>query len=305
MDSVPQCPEAIATEETADYWITTDAAIDALIADPRFDDVMFAMAASLVAHYRGNWLLNRIGNDRGRVMAAFTMLDLHFHGGGRGFSVAQLREQAQLYRICSPNRITAFAALLRATGYLRPGPPLDGRQRQLAPTETFIAMQRARLQGMLQPQAVIRPELHPAIEALGSDPFLGEVVHYFLAYWRSGYRATRGHPALESLIERDAAFTLLFMVMIGERQGKSFRIAEIARRFAVSRSHAASVLVEAASHAFVSQTEPGGPYRATPALLVAMRPFFAQIILVQGEALTLAFSRHHQARDHPLTPLPG
>ena len=237
MDSVPQCPEAIATEEPADYWITTDAAISAIIADPRFDEVMFAMAASLVAHYRGNWLLNRIGNDRGRVMAAFTMLDLHFHGGGRGFSVAQLREQARLYRFCSPNRMTAFAALLRATRYLQPAPPVDGRQRRLAPTEAFIAMQRARLYGMLQPQVVLRPELRSMIAALESDSFLAEVVHCYLAYWRSGYRATRGHPALESLIERDAAFTLLFMVMIGDRQGKSFRIAEVARRFAISRSH--------------------------------------------------------------------
>jgi hypothetical protein len=56
--------------------MATDAAISAVIANPHFYDVMFAMTSSIVTLYREIWIFNRISNDRGRVIAAFAMLDL-------------------------------------------------------------------------------------------------------------------------------------------------------------------------------------------------------------------------------------
>lgn len=276
--------------------ITTDespVSVDAsgLTAMPRFDEAMLAGAASFVSFYRGNWLLNRVANDRGRVIAALMMLDLHFSGGKRGFTVSQLREQARRYGVCSPNRMTALAALLRVGGFLAPMSGGDSRQRKLAPSQMLFDLHRARLHGLLSANAMIQPDIAPAIAALDDEDVLGDIVSVYLGYWRAGHRAIGNDPLLNVLIERDAAITVLFLMMIGASRGEGYRVSDLARQFAISRTHALVIMREATKHGCLEQTVPGGPYRGTPELLRVMRPFFARIFHVQGEAARKALAR--------------
>jgi len=279
--------------------------VSGLIARPRFDEAMLAAAGAFVAFYRGNWLLNRVANDRGRVIAAMMMIDLHFSGGKRGFTVSQLRDQARRYGVCSPNRMTALAALLRVGGFLAPVPGGDSRQRKLAPSQAMFDLHRARLHGLLSANALIQPDITPAIAAIEDNDVLGDIVAVYLGYWRTGDRAIGDDPLLNALVERDAALTVLFLMMLGTSSGEAYRVSDLARQFAISRTHALVIMREATKHGCLRQTIPGGPYQATPELLRVMRPFFARIFHVQAEAARQALQRRavrfaRQSRSLPL-----
>jgi hypothetical protein len=263
----------------------------ALIVHPRFDEAMKAGASAFVSFYRGNWLLNRVANDRGRVISAFIMLDLHFSRGSAGFTVSQLREEARRYALCSPNRITALAALLRVGGFLKAVPAQDSRMRKLAPTENMVALHRERLLGVLAANAMVNPDLTQAMPMLSTDEIMGDVVRAYLAHWRSGLRVTCGEPGLEEVIERDAGLTILFLLLTEANLGIGHRISDLARHFAISRTHALSIMRIGQEYGFITQTEAGGPYIGTPLLIATMRPVFVIIFQIQAEAVRFALRR--------------
>jgi hypothetical protein len=262
-----------------------------LIARPRFDEAMVAAAASSVSFYRGNWLLNRVANDRGRVLSAMMMIDLHYASGKQGFTVSQLRDQARRYTVCSPNRMTALAALLRVGGFLVPLAGGDSRERKLGPSPMLFDLHRARLHGLLSANAMVQPELAPAIAALEDDDTIADILSVYLSYWRNGDRATGACPLLNALADRDAGLTVLFLMMVGASRGIGYRVSDLARQFAISRTHALVILREATKYGCLEQAVPGGPYQGTPELLRVMRPFFGRIFHVQAEGAYRALAR--------------
>ncbi len=257
---------------------------------------MIAAARSYVSFYRGNWVLNRIANDRGRVVAAFIMIDLHLNGGRSGFTVSQLREQAERYSICSPNRMTALASLLRVSGYLKVVPTRDSRMRKLAPTDTLIRLHQERLHGILSAHCLITPNAAETIPHLYSEDFLADIARTYLAYWRAGFRLTGGQPGLEAIVERDAGLTILFLLLTGAPHHVGYRISDLARCFAISRTHALGVIRLGMDHGLIEQPVQGGPYIGTPYLIATMRSVFASIFQIQAESVRFAL-RRHQARQ--------
>lgn len=259
---------------------------DAALPDvPGLDEAMVAAARSFVGFYRGNWVLNRIANDRGRVIASFIMLDLHFSSGMKGFTVAQLRQEAAQRNVCSPNRMTALAALLRVGGFLAAVPSVDSRMRKLAPTEAMLALHRNRLAGILTANAIINPDLAAALPLLGEIEVLSDIARSYLAYWRAGLRATGNDPVLEAFVERDAAFTILFLLLSGITEGRAYRVSDIARHFAISRAHTLGIIRLGMEHKLIDQQGTGGPYIGTPALIETMRPFFLCVFQMQADAV--------------------
>lgn len=269
-----------------------------LFSHPRFDEAMITAAQSFVDFYRGNWLLNRIANDRGRVIASFIMLDLHFSGGMTGFTVAQLREEARHTAMCSPNRMTALAALLRVGGFLKTVASQDSRMRRLAPTDAMLKLHRDRLAGVIAANVMINPDLAAIVPLLGEGEILGDIARTYLACWRVGLRATGNDPALEALVERDAGFTILCLMLAGIDEGRSYRISDLARHFAISRTHALGIVRTAASFGLLAQNGAGGPYMGTRTLLETMRPFFLALFQIQADAVRHAL-RQHAARTVP------
>lgn len=287
--SVPLRPNETLDITTVDARASID--VSHLITRPRFDEAMIAAAASSVSFYRGNWLLNRVANDRGRVLAAMMMLDLHYANGKQGFTVSQLRDQARRYSVCSPNRMTALAALLRVGGFLAPLPGGDSRERKLAPSPMLFDLHRARLHGLLSANAIVQPELAPAIAALEDDDTIADILNVYLSYWRNGDRATGDSPLLNALADRDAGVTVLFLMMVGASRGIGYRVSDLARQFAISRTHALVIMREATRYGCLEQSVPGGPYHGTPELLRVLRPFFARIFYVQAEGIHRALAR--------------
>ena len=278
--------------KTSGYQRSSDGLDAPLSGHSRFDEAMLAAAKSFVSFYRGSWLLNRIANDRGRVIASFIMLDLHFSSGQTGFTVAQLRDEANRYRLSSPNRMTALAALLRVGGFLQAVPAEDSRKRKLAPTETLLTLHRERLAGVLRANSLINPDLAAILPLLSDSEILGDIARSYLAFWRAGLRATGADPALEALVERDAAFTILFLLLTGIPEGRSYRVSDLARHFAISRTHALGIMRTCMEFGLVVQNGPGGPHMGTQKLVETMRPFFLALFQIQAEAVRHALSRH-------------
>ncbi|GAB0112828.1 hypothetical protein AcidC75_03530 [Acidisoma sp. C75] len=257
---------------------------------PRLDEAMLAAAAALVGLYRGNWVLNRIANDQGRVIGAMMMLDLHFGRGCQGFTVAELRAEAQRDGVASPNRMTAFAGLLRASGYLALIPGLDARKRKLAPTKALLDLHRRRMAALMAGTVILHPDLAAAgLAALDQDEKLAEMDRAFLGRWRAAGGIAACCPTLEGFVERDAGFTLLCLLLCGEAKGQSFRISELSRFFAISRTHALVIMREAMSHGLVEREAAGGAYRGTAALRAVMRLVFLHLCAIQAEVVGEVF----------------
>jgi hypothetical protein len=277
--------------DNAGTWADCTRSDTALITHPRFDEAMASAARALVSFYRDSWLLNRIVNDHGRVVSALIMMDLHLNGGGGGFTVAQLREQVARHRVCSPNRATALAALLGVSGCLRAVPAQDSRMRRLAPTDSFIKLHQDRLRGTLSANSIVNPDLTKAMPLVDDEALLGDVVRAYLAFCRSGGCATGGQPGLGAIMERDAGFTILCLLLTGASHNVGYRVSDLARWFAVSRTHALGITRLGMDHGFIEQPVSGGPYIATSHLIRTMRLTFAALFQAQAEAIRLALRR--------------
>jgi hypothetical protein len=269
-------------------WMIDEEAVTALTGLDQFERAMLAGASALIDLYRDNWVLNRVMNDRGKLVAALIILDLHYRAAGCGFAVAQLREQALRYAFASPNRVTDLVAALRGAGFLQSVAASDARLRKLAPTETFLSLHRRRFRSQLDAQALVRPQIAPGIATFEEPSFFGDFIHGRLTWWRLGIRATRGHPGLESLVERANAMPMLLAVFVAEAQGTVLGISDLARRFVVARSHVVSVMKEAEGYGLVRLDPSPRRYRPTLALRTALGRFFAVTFLRQAKAIDYA-----------------
>ncbi len=264
-------------------------ALAALAGRPGFDQAMIGVARGAVEQYRESWALNRILSDRGRVMAAFMALDLHYADGSRrGFTLAQLRTEAERHGFASRGRITAWAASLRLLRLLGPGEP--GRPQRLVPTEAFFTMFRARMRRIWQSVALVHPPALQAIAALEHEAYLGHVAAGFMDRYRAGQRVFHGIPELADLAEREAGLCVLLSVMLNELAGERIAVAGLARDFAVSRAHIRAVLQEAEQLGLVTR-HADGEYRANPRLTEWLRRFFAALFQSHIFAMDRALAR--------------
>ena len=257
-----------------------------------------AVAQNVVEEYRQSWALNRILSDRGRVLTALAALDLYFADAGRaGFSVAQLRKDAAHHGFASPGRITAWAATLRALGYLASGAP--GRPQRLIPTKSFFAMFRSRMQRTWQHLEMIHPPARRAIKLLEEEEFLGHIAAGFMGRYRNRQRVLEVAPELAEIAEREGAICILLSIMLTEAAGGRLSIASLAREFAVSRAHVRSILEDAETMGLVKRAREKAEYYAQPRLTDWMRRFFAALFQTHIYMIDYAIRRHVPETTEP------
>ena len=270
----------------------SEAAIGRLIDHPQFEAAMHHAAATIVELYDGNWLLNRIANDRGRMGLGLMILALSFGGEATGgFTAAQLQAEATAYGLCSRGRLTAFLATLRVAGFLKAVADDDRRLRRLVPTERFCALHRARWQRICAGLIPLDPAVETWLPLLDQHEFLGALADTLLEPFRAGIRVLNFVPLLRAAAERDAGVTVLFALWLGEQAGKPVTIAALARLFSVSRAHVLTVLREGQAAGLAVSTSDRGGFRAGPALAPALSRFCAVMFLHQLHALRQAAMR--------------
>jgi len=268
----------------------------ALIDRPGFDAAMFDSARCIVAGYRGSWLMNRILSDRGRMMALYMALDLHFTDPlRRGFSVVQLCDVAARSGFASRGRMTAWVASLRLLGLLADGAP--GRPRRLLPTAKLLLIVRSQMEDFHQSVAQFYP-LPPAVgPLLQQDWFLTAIIAGFTELYRGGQRILEGTPELAGLAEQEAGITVLMSIMLKDEAGEAVTLAGLAREFYVSRAHVRGILRHVATLGLVWRAPGAAGYQARPKLAEVMRRFFAAVCEVYVFALQCALAQDGAGRS--------
>ncbi|MBC7637118.1 MAG: hypothetical protein H7251_16125 [Acetobacteraceae bacterium] len=208
------------------------AALAALIGQPGFDDGMRNIGQHLVEQHRANWLMNRILSDRGRVVAAYLTLDLYFTDPARrGFTIAQLRNEAARHGFASPGRMTAWAASQRLFGLLAVAG--HGRPQRLVPTPKFLTLVRGRMGMVYQSISRFHPMPDFTSATLDRDAVLGAIVARFAAHYPGGQRVMVVTPELDAFADREAGVVMLLSVMLKDQGGAPIMIADLAREFQV------------------------------------------------------------------------
>jgi hypothetical protein len=260
-----------------------------LMAHPLFENALLLSAQAIVDNYQGNWVINRIANDRGRMIMALMVLDLNFQSEGTGFTVAQLRQEAGLYGFASPRRTVAWVASLRLLGFLRP----VGRDRplRLAPTDTFVALHRTRTLRQWAAVALLHPPATQARAAIADPQFLSRCAHVFVDSFRTGVRILAPVPELIPIAERDAGLTVMMSLFLADSAGRPISIAALARRFMVSRAHVLAIFREGEPTGLTARNGPRGEYRSGPALLPVMRQLLATVMATNIHAMDAALAQ--------------
>ena len=195
----------------------SDESIAALRAHPRFREAAAIAASANVEFYQGNWLANRVLNDRARFV--ITQFCMYVHHTRRpddpksGLTAARMREMCLDHKICSAGRAEAMLLMMRAGGYLlRETVAEDKRVRRYIPTEKLVGLVRERQKRILRGADMLEREPR-FVAALESDldfhaRFVANMVESFLA----GFRMVRFVPELERIFERDGGLIIMMSV---------------------------------------------------------------------------------------------
>lgn len=253
---------------------------EALRQHPAFPATAFAAARSLSAQYRGNVLLTRILNDRGRIALALLMLSMHLESApdSPGLTAGRLKAEATALRLCSPGRVTAVLAACRLLGLVAPAPDADRRRHRLALTPRMMAIHTARWRGMLEAMAPASPEAARGAAHLDNPRFLEPFVDTMLVPFRAGWRLVSELPCLEIFADRDGGLMVAFSLFDAARTGTALSVAHLARECRISRSHVMEMLRAAAEAGLVrrdSGRSTEGGVLAEPALVEAMQMLMA------------------------------
>lgn len=258
----------------------------AVKAHPRFDVAMCRAATGIVALYSGNRLLNRVLNDRGRAL--FGMLSLYLHAlpetAGGGLTAGRLAALCAETAVCSRGRAKAMLAVMRWGGYVEPGGAAgDRRVKPLVPTRRMLVLHRERWRRQFVALALVDDGADAVLARLDEDAFLDRLAIACGTAFRAGFRVLRCAPAFAAIADRDSGALIFFAILAAQKAGQEPpAVAELARRFHVSRAHVLQMLKDAVADGLLERGEGGGAGRLTPAGQAALRDFFAATFAFLG-----------------------
>ncbi len=279
----------------------TAAAIAALRAHPRFTAAFAAVLRDVVAVHRNNPLINKVLNDRGRVVFGMLAMYLHFGRDTGGLTASAMKALCVETGLCSPGRATAMLSLMRFAGYVAPAQhPLDRRIRLLAPTDRLIEDHRRRMAAQLTALAALMPEGEAGLAHLGEPYFVAEMAVYFGEAFRAGFRLLDAAPELAELADRNAGIIILMSLLLAAdaddtmppTRPVTISISALAKRHGVSRPHIQKFLRDAAVSGFIA-IDPAEPQCVTvlPRFADAMQNFVANVLLFVAYTVRMALER--------------
>ncbi|HVI99132.1 MAG TPA: hypothetical protein VM657_08710 [Sphingomonas sp.] len=228
---------------------------DLILEHPRFTDARRLYAERLSALYSGKPFLSHMMGEAARAVLFTLLIGLHvdYRPDDRPSwpTLANLKRVLQTYGLSSPRRVEALVARLTQVGYLRTeAAPGDRRSRLLVPCEPMLEHDRAWLVLHYAPLALLFPD-DPAYHLpLARDP------DFQRAQRRAGIgtilrsaRSLVSNPAIMLFGSRAAGFLILAALADSSARAADgiarVPVAELARRFAVSRAHVRRTLAAA------------------------------------------------------------
>lgn len=238
-------------------------AVTQLRTHPAFRAAMRQSMRSSIELHRGGRLLGWILGDRARAAFghALMYLDATYDPADprSGLTPGRTRELCTELGLCSANRAVAILALMQVSGYVAPAESTgDGRVRRLVPTEKLQSLQRARIAGQIEALSVAIPEVRPALERLGDPAFERMMVLGFAGFFLNGVRVLQHAEPIRLFADRSTGVVLLFDLLLQgwERPDDEIElsIADLSRRYGVSRVHINRLLRDAEAKGSVERT---------------------------------------------------
>jgi len=223
-------------------------------AHPAFRAAMRHSLERSIAVHRGGTLLGWLLGDRARAIFGnmVTYLDATYDPADRrsGLTATRIKELAAELGLSSPNRAAAMLALMQVSGFVAHAPgPSDMRVRRLVPTEKLRAVQRERAAGQLEALAMMEPKARQALAQLGDPEFERGLALQFAGFFLSGFRLLKHAPELTLFADRSTGMVLLYHMLLqgwdAPEQPIDLSIADLSRRYGVSRAHIIRLLREA------------------------------------------------------------
>lgn len=279
------------------------------LAHPSLREAIKFTSHSLQGMYRGNRLLNRIMNDRGRIV--FGLLCLYLSatpdGNGVGLTVTRIVDLCETTGVCSRGRAKAMLTLMQWAGYLAAAPTgANRRQRPLVPTERFLHEQVRRWRSTLGGLALMEPHAQRILAHLDDRTVFMTLMRHLGDRYRAGFRPIHFAPQLRPLIERDAGALLAFtLINAGDAddtyppsRALGIPVAVLAREFHVSRAHVLKLLREAELNGLIFRS-PGhqGSLLLLPPMRDGMLHFFAAVFALQADAVHATLAELDLLRD--------
>ncbi len=221
---------------------------------PAFRAAMRHSLERSISVHRGGRLFGWLLGDRARAVFGnmVTYLDATYEPGNTrsGLTSTRIKELAAELGLSSPNRAAAMLALMQVSGFVAPAPAaVDMRVRRLVPTEKLKAVQRERAAGQLEALALLEPKAQEALRRLGDPTFERGLALQFAGFFLSGFRLLKHAPELTLFADRSTGMVLLYHLMLqGWEDPESpvdLSIADLSRRYGVSRAHIIRLLREA------------------------------------------------------------
>lgn len=292
--------------------------IDEFLAHPDFPASFERAARGLVEVYRGNRILNRILNDRGRlIFGMFAMyLDATPDENGIGLTVTRIANLCQEADVCSRGRAKALVMLMRWAGYLEPsaiaaGSPANRRIRPLVPTARLLEQQRLRWENLYGGLSLLDPCGAEVLQRLDDPVFLRILTRELGERFFAGFRVLHHAPEMSVFAERDAGILIVLSLMISGEEGDVFPparpvpvpIAALAAQLHVSRAHVLKLMREAEQAGLLERIPSAqGSVRMLPQLSEGMARFFAASFSVLDHAGRSALAQYVPQDERPMHP---
>lgn len=281
--------------------------------NPEFLPATEKCMRDLVSMYSGNRILNRILNDRGRVIFGIFALymDAYPDENGVGLTVTRIANMCQELGVCSRGRAKAIVMLMRWAGYLETGPEAGAnrRQRPLIPTQRMMDVQLIRWRAILGAVSVIHPAAAPSLDLLDNQQFAKVLIRQMGSRFESGFRLRHYAPEAMLFAERDAGILIAWYLMVSGVEGDVFPprqpvpvpVAALARQFFVSRAHVLKLLREAEQSGLILRTpSSGGSVELLEPMRETMLNLFAAIFAGFADAAEDSLAEFEGRKASPI-----
>lgn len=225
---------------------------------PGFPAAVAASARNMVSFHSGGRLMTWMLSDRARAVLPYVLLYLDAtwrpDDPRSGLTVSRMKALCADAGICSAGRAGALFALARIGGFVTPAPDAaDRRVRRYVPGDRMLDLVRMRLRLQCDAIGAVCPGAQRARDLLGDAAFERALWRYIGEDFMSGVRLLDHAPALTLFAERASGMVLLFSLAtaggsddtVPPARPVPIAIADLARRFNVSRAHVLRLLRDA------------------------------------------------------------
>jgi AraC-like DNA-binding protein len=229
-----------------------EAAYARMCAHARFPDACATAARSILRRLEGNSLMSRAVKDLSRVFYGVFALYLDARDE---LTLTGIQEFCEETGLASPGRAAAALLQLRMLGYVVLDPASAGmRRRRFLPTPMMKQGLLDVFRDQLLAMSLVEPEAATAAERM-ADP---DVFRKFVLILGAGFAKIAGSGAstvITPFADRNAGLAIFFHIALSGETSDTYppqglvrmSVKDIARRFAVSRSHVFRLLRDAES----------------------------------------------------------